>query len=63
MDIRRVFGADPRRFRLALGLSQEAVAGRMGVDCAFISSMERGLQPRAAQNLQLPEPDRARAWE
>jgi transcriptional regulator with XRE-family HTH domain len=44
MDIRKVFGANARRFRLAHGLSQEAVAERMGVDRAFISSMERGLQ-------------------
>ena len=42
MDIRKVFGANARRFRLALGLSQEAVAERMGVDRAFISSIERG---------------------
>ena len=44
MDIRKVFGANARKFRLASGLSQEAVAERMGVDRAFISSMERGLQ-------------------
>jgi transcriptional regulator with XRE-family HTH domain len=44
MDIRKVFGANARRFRSTLGLSQEAVAERMGVDRAFISSMERGLQ-------------------
>jgi len=44
MDIRKVFGANARKFRLALGLSQEAVAERMGVDRAYISSMERGLQ-------------------
>ncbi|WP_027515708.1 helix-turn-helix domain-containing protein [Bradyrhizobium sp. WSM1417] len=44
MDIRKVFGANARRFRLGLDLSQEAVAERMGVDRAFISSMERGLQ-------------------
>ena len=44
MDIRKVFGANARRYRLALGMSQEAVAVRMGVDRAFISSMERGLQ-------------------
>jgi transcriptional regulator with XRE-family HTH domain len=44
MDIRKVFGGNARRFRLTLGLSQEAVAERMGVDRAFISSMERGLQ-------------------
>ncbi|MEK9281098.1 helix-turn-helix domain-containing protein [Bradyrhizobium sp. ISRA442] len=44
MDIRKVFGENAREFRLALGLSQEAVAERMSVDRAFISSMERGLQ-------------------
>ncbi|WP_456678825.1 helix-turn-helix domain-containing protein [Bradyrhizobium sp. LM6.9] len=44
MDIRKLFGANTRRFRLDLRLSQEAVAERMGVDRAFISSMERGLQ-------------------
>lgn len=33
-----------RRYRLAAGLSQEAVAERMGVDRAYISSIERGGQ-------------------
>ena len=44
MDIRRVFGANVRRYRLAAELSQEAVAERMGVDRAFVSSIERGHQ-------------------
>jgi transcriptional regulator with XRE-family HTH domain len=44
MDIRRVFGQNLRRYRLAAGLSQEAVAERMGVDRAHVSSMERGQQ-------------------
>ena len=44
MDIRRIFGANLRRYRLAAGLSQEAVAERMGVDRAHVSSMERGQQ-------------------
>jgi len=44
MDIRRVFGSNVRRHRLAAGLSQEAVAIRMGVDRAFVSSIERGQQ-------------------
>lgn len=44
MDIRRTFGANVRRFRTAAGLSQEAVAERMGVDRAHVSSMERGRQ-------------------
>jgi len=44
MDIRRVFGANVRRYRLAAQLSQEAVAVRMGVDRAHVSANERGLQ-------------------
>ena len=44
MDIRRIFGANLRHYRLAAGLSQEAVAERMGVDRAHVSSMERGRQ-------------------
>ena len=44
MDIRRLFGSNMRRHRLAAGLSQEAVAERMGVDRAHVSSMERGQQ-------------------
>lgn len=44
MDIRSVFGRNMRRYRLAAGLSQAAVAVRMGVDRAHVSSMERGQQ-------------------
>jgi transcriptional regulator with XRE-family HTH domain len=44
MHIRLVFGQNMRRYRLAAGLSQEAVAERMGVDRAHVSSMERGQQ-------------------
>ena len=44
MDIRHVFGENFRRFRTQAGLSQEAVAIRMGVDRAHVSSMERGQQ-------------------
>jgi transcriptional regulator with XRE-family HTH domain len=44
MDIRQVFGENVRRFRVQAGLSQEAVAERMGVDRAHVSSMERGQQ-------------------
>ncbi len=44
MDIRRLFGRNMRRHRLAAGLSQEAVAERMGVDRAHVSSMGRGQQ-------------------
>lgn len=44
MDIRRVFGRNLKRFREKAGLSQDAVAVRMGVDRAHVSSMERGQQ-------------------
>ena len=44
MDLRRRFATNLRRCRLAAGLSQEAVAERMGVDHAHVSSMERGQQ-------------------
>ena len=42
MDIREVFGANVRRYRLEAGLSQEAVAVLMGVDRAYVSGIERG---------------------
>lgn len=44
MDIRKLLGANVRRFRIAAALSQEAVADRMGVDRAYISAVERGAQ-------------------
>ncbi len=44
MDIRTVLGANARRLRLAADLSQEAVAERMGVDRAYVSAIERGIQ-------------------
>ena len=53
MDIRRRFGTNLRRCRLAAGLSQEEVAARMGVDRAHVSSMERGLQNVTLMTLSL----------
>lgn len=44
MDIREQFGRNLRRFRKQAGLSQEALAARMDVDRAHVSSMERGQQ-------------------
>ena len=44
MDIRKVFAANLKRHREAAGLSQAALADKLGVDRAHISSMERGLQ-------------------
>jgi len=53
MDIRSLFGGNMRRLRLAAGLSQEAVAIRMGVDRAHVSSMERGQQNITLSTLHL----------
>lgn len=44
MDIRKLFGVNVRHYRLAAGLSQEAVAERMDVDRAHVSLIERGAQ-------------------
>ena len=53
MDIRSLFGGNMRRLRLAAGLSQDAVAIRMGVDRAHVSSMERGQQNITLSTLHL----------
>ncbi len=44
MDIRRILGANSKYFRLQRGLSQEALATKIGADRAYLSSIERGLQ-------------------
>ncbi len=44
MDIRKVFGDNVRRYRVAADLSQAEVAERMGLDRAYISAIERGGQ-------------------
>ncbi len=44
MDIQKVIGQNARRYRLALGLTQGTVSIAMGIDRAYISKIERGLQ-------------------
>jgi transcriptional regulator with XRE-family HTH domain len=41
-DVRRLVGRNVRRLRMAAGLSQAAVAERMGVDRAYVSGLELG---------------------
>jgi transcriptional regulator with XRE-family HTH domain len=41
-DVRRMVGRNVRRLRIALGLSQAALAERMGVDRAYVSGLELG---------------------
>ena len=42
MDMRRPVGANVRRFRLAAGMTQEALAERSGFGQQYISDLERG---------------------
>jgi transcriptional regulator with XRE-family HTH domain len=42
MDVRRIVGTNVRRYRLAVGLSQEELAARMGVEQYYISGLEVG---------------------
>ena len=44
MDIRETFGSNLRHYRLKAGISQDALAVKMGVDRAHVSAMERGQQ-------------------
>ncbi|OHB26329.1 MAG: transcriptional regulator [Phenylobacterium sp. RIFCSPHIGHO2_01_FULL_69_31] len=44
MDIRELFGRNMRKARRRLGISQAALAVRVGVDRAHVSLMERGQQ-------------------
>jgi transcriptional regulator with XRE-family HTH domain len=41
-DVRRMVGRNVRRLRTAAGLSQAALAERMGVDRAYVSGLELG---------------------
>jgi transcriptional regulator with XRE-family HTH domain len=41
-DVRRMVGRNVKRLRLAAGLSQAALAERMGVDRAYVSGLELG---------------------
>jgi len=41
-DVRRLVGQNVKRLRAAAGLSQAALAERMGVDRAYISGLELG---------------------
>lgn len=41
-DVRSVVGTNVRKLRLAAGISQAALAERMGVDRAYVSGLELG---------------------
>jgi transcriptional regulator with XRE-family HTH domain len=42
MDYKRVLAENIREKRKALGLSQEAFAGAVGIDRTYVSGLERG---------------------
>lgn len=44
MDIRQTFGNNLKHYRTLADMSQAALAVKMGVDRAHVSSMERGQQ-------------------
>lgn len=44
MDVRGTFGKNVRHYRRKAGISQDALAAKMGVDRAHVSAMERGQQ-------------------
>lgn len=43
MSLRDVFARNLRRYRLAAGLSQEALAADAGIDRTYVSALERSL--------------------
>jgi transcriptional regulator with XRE-family HTH domain len=44
MDVKRTFGMNLRRLRLAHGLTQEGLEGVSGFDRVYISGIERGVR-------------------
>lgn len=52
MDIVKVFGNNLRRFRQALGLSQEEFAEKCGLHRTYISSVERFQRNISIENVQ-----------
>ena len=52
MDIRKVFGVNLRRYRTALGLSQEAFADKCGMHRTYISAIECYRRSIALENVQ-----------
>ena len=52
MDIVRVFGSNLKRYRTAIGLSQEAFAEKCGLHRTYISAIECFRRSIALENVQ-----------
>lgn len=52
MDIIKVFGANLRKYRTAMGLSQEAFAEKCGLHRTYISAIECYRRSIALENVQ-----------
>ncbi len=52
MDIVRVFGENVRKYRVALGLSQEVFAEKCGLHRTYISTIERFQRNISIENVQ-----------
>lgn len=52
MDIVKVFGCNVKKYRLALGLSQEALAEKSGLHRTYISAIECYRRSIALENIQ-----------
>ena len=52
MDIIKVFGDNLKKYRTAIGLSQEAFANKCGMHRTYISAIERYRRSIALENVQ-----------
>lgn len=53
LDITEKFGTRVRERRMALGLSQEAFAGKCGLDRTYVSGIERGKRNVSLRNIEI----------
>jgi transcriptional regulator with XRE-family HTH domain len=51
--LHKTFGARIRYFRLGIGLSQEELAGRCGLDRAYVGGIERGERNPSLKNISI----------
>ena len=52
MDIVKVFGANVKKYRSKIGLSQEALAEKAGLHRTYISAVERCRRSISLENIQ-----------